>query len=349
MREIERLFDLPPCGFETGIEREIVFMAKDRSGEVYNFNISPEVHEYINSPDFKSDELRELYRQGWIVEKEYSKALIEIVSPPKKERQLSELTTGVVYIRGLIDQLVPRLVEDRHPHLSDFTFFTQSRGISSTNRYLTSEGSIISDQESILDNVLKTAVDFVKHLEGFEMQIAGYTEANIGIYNHLSSTHVTFHPEYTKDKTTNSDKYFRLLMKLNSIILLFKPFDHGNRRILREGKIYEADENIRDLFLIELNRYLYDDFIDREYNAQATSVEAEIDNLEEYVEKLRAFQGEVNTNLDALFRNWNSLNFRPRFINSKLPVIEIRAFGSSISLAKIQQLVQLLAIFDRNY
>ena len=89
--------------------------------------------------------------------------------------------------------------------------------------------------------------------------------------------------------------------------------------------------------------------MDSEYNAQTASVEAEIDNLEEYVEKLRAFQGEVDIGLDALFRNWNSLNFRPRFVNSKFPVIEIRAFGSSISLAKMQQLVQLLAIFDRNY
>lgn len=352
MREVERLFDLSPRGFEAGIERELVFMAREGNGEVYNFNISPQVYAHLHSPELKDDGLRAIFQQGWIVEQEYSKALIEIISPPKRRGQLPELTAGALYIRRRINRLVSQIVEDRYPHLYDFRFFTQSRGTSPTDKYLTPEGSIISDQESFLDNILEETVDFVRHFTGFEMEIAGHTETNIGIYNHLNSTHITFHPEYTKDQDVNRDKYFRQLMRLNNIVLLFRAIDQGNRQILREGKVYEADKNIRDLFLIALYRYLYDGHIDTEYIAQSASVEAEVDNLENYHERIKELpeaKGASDIGIDETFRSWDSLNLRPRFINDKLPVIEIRAFGSSIGLARVQQLIQSLAILDRNY
>lgn len=352
MREIKRLFDLPPREFEVGIERELVFMAKGRGGEVYNFNISPQVCEFLNGPDFQDGELKALFQQGWQVKPEYSKALIEIVSPPQKRSQVAGISVGANQIRRFLNKLVFQLAKDWYPHLSDFRFFTQSRGTSSTDQYLTPEGSIHSDPENILENVLESYLNFVRQMADFKMSIAGYTETNIGIYNHLNSTHITFHPEYTHDPVSNSDKYFRFLMELNHLLHLFKPCDQGNRRLKREGKIYETDGNLRDLFLAALNGYLYHGFIDSEYRAQSTSHEAEVDNLETYLEQLRCLPGvesSPETSPDALFKKWNSLNFRPRFINDAIPAIEIRAFGSSIFLDKIQDLIFLIASLDRNY
>ena len=341
-----------PSESMVGLEREILLVAHDNAGRKYNLAMSREVIDILFDMFPQDHRIRQYCKDGWVIVPEYSVSLIEIVSPPIRIALFTQLVDILENIQQDMASIVQSEIYSHYPQLNSYIFSIETEGTSEVNEYLLPTGEIVSDASTNTDYLLLEAdTEFADKVRGHMLVIGNHTEEGVGIYNHLSSTHVTFQPEYGENISKNRKKYIQFLFHLEKIVISYKAFDTGNKRILRDGAEHSSSKNIRDLFLASMLELRYKLAIPIAYHA-GLDITEEIERLNVLAHQIAAAHDldiDLIGNVDNIFRKWSSINYRPRLTKEGLPLIEVRAFGSNFDLQVLKQFVEHIRLLDTSF
>lgn len=327
--------------FEFGTEKEVLLIAKDKNGNVFNFLENKKLVNQLK----KQNEIKKYLSSGWKIVPEYSKCLIEIISPVYKSHEIKQWKKDLKQILLTLETVVKN-----SKLLNNFKIEVSDQGTSKVNKYIDSSGEIktnknLQDLQSI---VLPNYKDLVYNNKNLRVKFENYTyNKAIEVYNHLNSFHITFHPTYKYKKLAqNLNSYLQFLNKTSKIIQKYKQYDKGNNEIIRNNKKYKLSKNLRDIFLREYmkkNSKLNNKFQNETYHIS--------EDL--FLQKINGIKNKFNIkdpkNLDKGFNSWPSLDFRPRLLKQEMFLIEIRAFGSNMKLDTIEEIIKKLINIDRNH
>jgi len=352
VKNIIETMNFLPSEATAGLEREILLVAHNIEGQKYNLAMSREVVTLLLNTLPDDHRIKQYLREGWLIVPEYSVSLIEVVSPPVGIAFFHQLTDRLESIQQDFSLIIQDKIAAHYPQLSSYYFSIETHGTSEVNEYLLPTGEIVSDLSlNPNDFLLEEDSEFANQVNGHVLRIGEQSEPGVGIYNHLGSTHVTFHPEYRADNSKNIDKYTHFLFHLEKLILSYKTFDVGNRKLLRNGVSYTSPENIRDLFLKSMLEFRYKLSLPIAYQA-AANIYQEIENLNALVEQIAVVHekdADLVDNADEIFRSWSSVNYRPRLTKDKTPLIEVRAFGSNFDLQVLNVFIQHMSLLDKKF
>lgn len=344
--DIFKKFSGKKIGFEFGIEQEMLLIAiRKKSKKLYNLNVAYLIVANFNFFTSRDDKLKELFSSGWSISEEYSKCLLEIISPPYEKDLVDLLLEEIKYINKKLNKYLSEFLIEFYPKIhKSFYCKLVMNGTSETNLYIDEKLQEFDDVAFPECNVLSRNVDFVLKNKNVLVNMNGYVEPAIGIYNHLSSLHITFHPTYGNNKNNNIKKYLNFLSRLQQVIEIFKFLDNGNKRIIRDRKTIILKENLRDLFLKVLAEKIHK----QPQTIKLTGISyiqkrASLSNIISILEK-NSHQ-KIDT-IDQVFKSWNCAHFRPRIIDNKLPGFEIRSFGSNFSQKNIRLLLNYIISLD---
>ncbi len=347
--DIFKTFSGKKIGFEFGIEQEMLLTAiRKKDKKHYNLNVAYLIVAKFNFFTSRDGKLKKLFSSGWSISEEYSKCLLEIISPPYGKDSINLFMEEIDYIDKKLNEYLSEFLLEFYPQIyKSFYCKLVMNGTSETNMYVDENLQEFDDETFPECNVLSKNVDFVLKNKHILVNMNGYKEPAIGIYSHLSSLHITFHPTYDNDKNNNIKKYLNFLSHLPQVIEIFKFLDNGNKRVTRGRRTIVLKENLRDLFLKILAKKIYKqpqriELVGTSYIQKRAS----LSNIISILEK-NSLQ-KVNT-VDKIFKSWNCADFRPRVIGNKLPGFEIRYFGSNFSQKNIRLILDYLVSLDATY
>lgn len=318
---------------EFGFEKEFLLQAiNKKSGQILNLNLASNLLD--NLPN---------NHESYIVVEEYSHCLVEVVSPPYSSETVFEGLNIINSYSSFLQEHLTALIEKNYPEIAKiYEVFIKDNGSSPSNLYLNGDLSIQSDQEEPVDLVLIKYKELVEKNKNLLWETGPIKEKIIGIYNHITSFHITMHPTYNYDNSL--DIYLNALEKITELIKEYAKYDDGNKTIFRSEKTIMLNENLRDIFL-------------KKFLPIFAPEEQAIFNIPSgnekllYLEKLlKTLMKNYKTNtMDKAFKEWNAYNIRPRIINNVLPAMEIRKFGSSFSRSsKLIEFIQRIIDIDNN-
>lgn len=306
-----------PIGF--GFEKEFVLRAKSKkNANLYNLNLAAELIELLT----KNASLRE-----YSVRPEYSKCLVEIVSRPYDSNHVFQELDKINNTQSLIESELKRLVRHDYPDLDKkFEVSVSDFGSSPSCQYLNSDLSIQSDQIDFAELALPEYQHLVLNYKNIKMRVGDSFENAIGLYNHINSFHITFHPTYRKGELSFPN-YIRAVRMVQELVSKFQVHDKGNNKLYRGNQYYRFQKNIRDVFF---EIFLPEKFgglpIRLSLSTKDSDAEKEFIALSEQLLK-----HSDTDSLDKAYSNWSAINVRPRIVEGNVPALEIRQFGSNFS------------------
>lgn len=344
--DIFKIFSGKRIGLEFGIEQEMLLTAiRKKDKKPYNLNVAYLIVAKFNFFTSRDGKLKKLFSSGWHISEEYSKCLLEIISPPYKKDSINLLLEEVDYIDKKLNEYLSDFLIEFYPQIyKSFCCKFIMNGTSETAMYIDENLQEFDDGKFPECNVLSKNVDFVLKNKHILVDMNGYREPAIGIYSHLSSLHITFHPTYGNDKNNNIKKYLNFLSHLPQVIEIFKFLDNGNKRVIRDRRIIVLRENLRDLFLRVLAEKIHKQPQRMELTGTSyIQKRASLSNIISILEKNSPQK--INT-VDQVFKSWKCADFRPRVIDNKLPGFEIRSFGSNFSKKNIKLILEYIVSLD---
>jgi len=335
LNDLQNLVTLIDRPIEFGFEKEFVLQARSvKNSDIYNLNLAAELIESLTKKKLLSD---------YSVRPEYSKCLIEIVSKPYDSRQILQELDNINNTQSIIETELKNLVKQNYPELDKhFKVSVSDNGSSPFSQYLNSDLSIQSDQTDAIELVLPEYREFVLNYKNLEIKVDGRFENAIGLYNHINSFHITFHPTYKKGSTSFPD-YIRAAQITQSLVSKYQVYDRGNDRLYRDGKYCFLSGNVRDIFF---GIFLQEKFgnlpVRLLLSKDISKAEKEFIYLSEQLLKKSGAD-----DLDKAYGNWSAMNIRPRVVDDVIPALEIRQFGSNFSRTKeAKQLLNEIIEYD---
>lgn len=335
INDLQNLVALRDQPIKFGFEKEFVLQARSlKNSELYNLNLATELIESLTKKKLLDE---------YSVRPEYSKCLVEIVSKPYDSRQVFQELDNINNTQSVIETELKNLVRQKYPEIDErFEASVSDQGSSPSSQYLNPDLSIKSDQTDAIELVLPEYRKLVSSYKNIEIEVGGRSESAIGLYNHINSFHITFHPTYKKGATSFSN-YIRAAQITQSLVSKYQVYDRGNNRLYRGNKYYHFHKNVRDVF--------FEIFLSEKFGSlparlllskDVARAETEFIHLSKHLLKKSG-----TDHLDRAYSNWSAINIRPRVIENIIPALEIRQFGSNFSrTSEITQLLKEIIEYD---
>jgi len=329
--------------FEAGFEREWLLGAVEKeTGKLFNCNLA----EYVLSDQgffWQKQRTQQLWREGWRLAEEYSKCLIEIVSPPFEEENSISALDELNEADSAIRELFPVFVEKRFPKLNErFNVFAWQPGASPTNQYIDENECKLSDPEDTSKIILPKYRRYLEFDSKVKIREGDWVEQGIGIYNHINSFNITVHPTYSGETEKDKRTFIRFLRYCTEVFDEFKKEDNGTKHVIRAGQKYYTEKNVRDVFLESAFPH---------FNHPWTSLELKLEgnNEEEWTAELSKNVNQLKDSkrIDESLRRWYVLNVRPRVIAGIL-CVEFKGYGANFPISAAKKLVEQLYEWDKN-
>lgn len=317
LRDLIKKQEVIVSNFLIGYEKEFIIVATDSNGVSYNvLDLGSELMRESNG-------LTKEY--GFDLRNEYSRCLMEIVTPPYKkedaQRKLRDLNKYYLELNSILTT-----IKANFPKLAHFKLELFDSGGSHTRNYVTINGNIIFHDDVGEELVEQRYEKFVRDNLSKKFKLTSSHEDSklINYYSHINSFHITFNPTYCGQ--SNFQRFFKSYNDALRLVDEYKNMDVSNRIVMLEKEI-TIDSNLRDLFFDQFFKKIHPRLPSK--CRQSQSNDSFILELETTVNTLSK-EGMLPESID-MFSTWPSLNIRPRITKNGTFLAEIRAFSSSFS------------------
>lgn len=331
----ERICQIFPeiaCEFQFGFEKEFLIGARHKeSSTLYNLCLAPEFMNDVLSIVEPNSQLAALFSKGWTLQPEYSRCLLEAVSPAYSGRELDTAFDDLDTFCDDISATFASYVRFFHPRLAHYDCFLWTPGCSPSNLYLGPHADVLSKKTDSRFIVLPYCHWYLD-LENMDILLGDVVE-DISMYNHINSFNLTMHPQYSSDSKQNARDFTRFIPFCIRTFDAFKEHDNGNKTLIRDDRLIRFERNIRDIFLEQLFLYLN--------HGRPLRYEPPLSSQQPFEELIADFDNlESLEKLDESLKKWYVTNLRPRFIAGGIPCIEVKGFGSNYGSPFAKKLVQ---------